>query len=110
VPHRGHDLLGWHVGIGARSPNIEAERPTPQVVVVGSGSRRLHGRSVLHPSRSATICAMINSYLRGEPDPGLAVFRARLGLTVVDLAAGTHPDVERVAGAGVRVAMDGDDA
>jgi hypothetical protein len=44
-------------------------------------------RSGTHPMDSA-IAAMVRSYLDLEPAPGLVVFRARLGLTVIDLAGG----------------------
>jgi hypothetical protein len=61
------------------------------------------------PADPATISTMISTYLRAEPDPALAVFRASLGLTVIDLA-GTPPDVQRVAGTVVRAVLDAADA
>jgi hypothetical protein len=47
----------------------------------------------------SAIATMVDHYLRLEPVPGLVVFRARLGLTVLDLAGGVEqPNAAQAAG------------
>lgn len=41
---------------------------------------------------SADAEAMVNDYLEQQPIPGYAPYRARLGMTIVVLAAGAHPE------------------